>query len=115
MKKFIISSLHFVYADSYTEGEGEEFGDYTESATIKAENVLEAIKIYIEDILNYTFDIKNANIEDGKLYYSTLVDRDYQERTENELKEWKEGRKKLYSNNYIIQAQEVKDIYIKIN
>ena len=119
MNNYIIDTEHTVYVDSYENGEEEQVNFYIQKAEIKAENAKEAIKLYFEKELCFSFDIKDAYItheeeEEGSeapkntLHYSILVDIDNMEATKEELEAWKKNEIKLYSNNIYLTIHELK-------
>lgn len=116
MKTFKITSLHSIYVDDYEQGEGENVNNYNLSSEIKAENLKDALKKYVNNILCYSFNLKHASIEEDQkcVYYSTLVDNDNLEikSFDIEYQKWKEGSKKLYANTYSLHAQELKDVFL---
>lgn len=115
MRNFQIVSNHTIYVDSFNEGEQEQVNYYELSANIKAETPQKAIEQYFGKNLYYHFNIKDSSIDDEKenvLYYSTLVDGDNSEAFENCIELWKEGQKKLFSNQIRIEIQELKPVKI---
>lgn len=120
MKNYIIDSEHTVYLDSYENGEMEQVNFYTQKDTIKANSPREAIKLYFEKSLYYSFDIKLACIEHEEtnktsintLHYYVLVDGNNIEASESEINQWKEDKKLLYSNNIYLTIFETVPVLI---
>ena len=111
--KYYIQSTHSIYEDDYNEGEGENVNYYTLKGIVIAENAKEAIKKYFEDTLYYNFSFENAMIDEEKtniLFYSNLVDEDNSEASEAEKEAWKQGNKKLYSDNSRIEINILSEI-----
>lgn len=110
MKTFKIISNHDVFIDSYEEGETEQVNSYTLSAEVEAENIKSAIKQYFDKNLYYSFDFKNAEVDEENkttLYYSNLVDVENVEASESEVEQWKQNELTLYSNQITIEVFEV--------
>lgn len=110
MRNFQIVSDHTIYIDSFNEGEQEQVNYYELNANITAENPQKAIEQYFGRNLYYHFNIKSASKDDEKenvLYYSVLVDEDNTEAFENDIELWKEGQKKLFSNQIRIEILEL--------
>lgn len=106
MNKYYITSEHDVYLDSYKDGELTNVNYYTMNSFIIAESVQKAIEKYFETILYYSFDIKLSDSEYDKLFYSVLVDAENTEATKNDIKIWRMGKRKLYSNNITLKISE---------
>ncbi|WP_439132417.1 hypothetical protein [Polaribacter sp.] len=117
MKTYKITSLHHVYIDNFNEGETENVNNYDISQEIKAENLKEAIKKYVDEVLCYSFKFKYANIDEDQkcIHYSNLVDNDNIEILPNEqkYKDWQKNKLELYANNYTIYAEELKEVFLK--
>ena len=104
--KYYIASTHCIYEDDYNEGEEENVNYYTLKAIVIAENAKQAISKYFENTLSYSFSFENAMIDEEKtniLFYSNLVDEDNAEANKAEIEAWKQGNKKLYSDNARIE------------
>jgi hypothetical protein len=115
MKKYIISTIHRVFVDSYNEGEQEYANGYDIKSNVNAENVREAIEKYFESTLYYKFNFKDAYIDDenkNTLHYSVLVDDENNEASEEEIALWREEKKRLYSNNIILTVSELIEVEI---
>ena len=120
MKKYYIESTHEIYVDDYNYGEGKHCNSYTQSAYIGAESPKEAIEKYFEKELYLSFDIKHACIDheeginesENTLHYSNLVDDDNNEASEVDIKEWKKGKLKLYSNNTFLTINQLTEVKI---
>jgi hypothetical protein len=125
MKTYIINSEHLIFLDSYENGETEQLNFYTQKDTVKANTPREAIQLYFEKTLCYSFNFENAYIyipqeEEKKeieykgntLLYSILVDADNCEASESEINQWKEDKKLLYSNNIYLTIFEAVPVLI---
>jgi hypothetical protein len=100
MKRYYIESAHDVYKDAYNEGETENVNYYNQSRIIEAKSPIQAIKQYFDKELCYSFSIDNLDTDDdGTMYYYVLVDVDNCEATTEEVIQWKQNKKTLYSNN----------------
>lgn len=116
MKKFIITTHHEIYKDSYQEGETDYINGYSLKDTIiKAETTKEAIQKYFESELYYKFNFDYAHIDHEELddapkntlTYSVLVDSDNNEADEAEKELWKKGKLELYSDNIFLTIHEM--------
>jgi hypothetical protein len=116
MKKFIISSTHEIFKDSYTDGQTEYVNGYSlKSKIINSETTREAIQKYFEDELYYKFNFDYAYIDHKEdidaskntLHYSVLVDNDNNEASETEIELWKKGKLELYANNIFLTINEL--------
>lgn len=116
MKKFIISSEHNVYVDTYKEGEMELVSGYSINNTIiEAENAREAIQKYFENTLHFSFNFDFACIDNEEqinetkntLNYSNLVDSENREASEKEIELWKKNELRLYSCNTFLTINEI--------
>ena len=116
MKKFIISSTHVVYKDSYTDGETDYINGYSlKSKIINSENPKEAIQKYFEEQLYYKFNFDYAQIDHKELddaskntlQYSVLVDNESSEASEEEIELWKQGELQLYANHILLAIHEL--------
>ena len=116
MKKFIISSTHEIFKDSYTDGQTEYVNGYSlKSKIINSETTREAIQKYFEDELYYKFNFDYAyidheeNIDASKntLHYSVLVDNENSEASKEEIELWKKDKLELYANNIFLTIHEL--------
>lgn len=110
MKLYRIESSHNVYVDDYKQGELSNINNYDLDGMIKAENPQQAIEKYFENVIGFDFDIKHANIEDGILYYSNLVDGSNHEASKSQKESWKDGRCILYSNHTSLVIYELNKV-----
>ncbi len=115
MKRYRIESVHEVYEDHYDEGEGEYVNCYMLDAVINAENEKEAIEEYFKDHLYYSYDLSDADINKPYLSYCVMVDAENSEVGPDQLivKQWKEGKSKLYINRIDITLSEVTQINLE--
>jgi hypothetical protein len=122
MKTYIINTSHTVYLDSYLNGETEGVNFYTQKDIIKANSPREAIQLYFEKTLYYSFNFENAFISHEELksekdnintlHYSILVNAENCEASESEINQWKEDKKLLYSNNIYLTIFEAVPVLI---
>jgi hypothetical protein len=122
MKTYIINTSHTVYLDSYLNGETEQVNFYIIKDTIKANSPREAIQLYFEKNLYYSFNFENSFVSHeecesekdniNNLHYSVLVDADNLEASESEISQWKEDKKLLYSNNIYLTIFEAVPVLI---
>lgn len=112
MQKFNITTNHHVVIDSFTEGEGDSVNYFDVRGTITAKNLKEAIKEYFETILHYSFNPEHAQLVDGALHYSNLVDEENSEvkQGSEDFEQWKKGNKVLYTDRTIITAEKVEPL-----
>lgn len=109
MKNYLIECEHNIYVDSYEQGEGENVNNFDTKGEYKAENPTEAIEKHLSS-LGYSFEkdyMQPDEEQDGKAWYSVLCDVENSEATQNEVKQWKKGKKILYSNNMILSVYEL--------
>lgn len=99
MNKYRITSVHSIYEDSYTEGEGKIVNEWYNNATISADTVQGAIRKYYDSELNMDYVPEYTEVEENRLFDSRLVDENNCKPTESELLEWKNGNLALYSEN----------------
>jgi hypothetical protein len=110
MKTFKIESSHSVYIDDYEQGEGAQVNSYEMDGIIKAENPVQAIEKYMEDVVGYDFDIKHSLIEDNTVFYSSLVDGENIQASESQKERWEQGKCILYTNQFSIVIYELNRI-----
>ena len=110
MKTFKMQSAHDIYIDDYEQGELDRVNGYTVTNEVEANDVWEAIEKYFETTLYYDFKKDNASKSDeveNELHYSVLVDVENLEANEGQIEKWKQGKKKLYSNNITITVYKI--------
>ena len=100
MKKYKLVSIHHVYEDDYTEGEGAMVNNFVLSEEIEAKSPKDALMKYFdflgcevtdEDVKSMAKDTD----EDGVYHWSKQVDKDKCFVTTNEGDKWKNGEIKL--------------------
>lgn len=109
MKNYFIECEHNIYVDSYEQGEGENVNNFDTKGEYKAENPTEAIEKHLSS-LGYSFEkdyMQKDDESENVCYYSVLCDVENSEATQNEVKQWKKGKKILYSNNMILSVYEL--------
>lgn len=111
MKKYFIHSQHDVFVDSYKDGELENVNHYSVDSFVNSENHKKEIEFYFSNVLFYDFKFELSDFEDGVLFYSVLVDSENIQATEKDIKVWRMGKKKLYSNNISLKICECIDIF----
>lgn len=113
LNSYYITSIHDIYIDNYTEGEGDRVNSYDLNAIVKAENVKKAIAKYFEKELYLSFDEKylDDSLDEGNFFYSNLVDSENLEATKEEIELWKKNEKILYSNTSSLKIYQL----VKIN
>jgi len=110
MKRYYIESLHEICEDDYQEGQGENVNNFELNSIIKAETPKEAIKNYFDKVLFYNYNeeyLDTENEEEGVYNYSTLVDKENAEASEEEKDLWRNGDYILYSNNISLSISEL--------
>jgi hypothetical protein len=117
MEKYKLVSIHHVYKDDYTEGEGEMVNNFVLSEEIEAENPKDALMKYFdflgcevtdEDIESMAKDTD----EDGIYHWSKQVDKDNCFVTPDEVEQWKRGKLTLYSDNFSVFIYELTRVSI---
>ena len=104
-----VTSTHDVYIDSFEDGEEEQVNYYELSSEIKAKDWKDAIKKYFSDYLYFEICLERGYIDEetNTFQYSNLVDADNIEASEDEVKQWKENKLTLYSNNTVITVEQI--------
>lgn len=114
MKHYLITSSHTVHETSYTEGELDFANSYQLNAQISAENAKGALMEYIKKHLYLNIAFEQIDIDEHcGINTSALVDVENMEASESEIKEWKEGKIKLWDNyiNFtIFELAEIKEL-----
>ncbi len=111
MKKYKLKSIHHVYEDDYTEGEGEMVNNFVLSEEIEAKTPKDALMKYFDFLGCKVTDedvesmAKNTD-EDGVYHWSKQVDNDNCFVTPNEVEQWKRGKLTLYSDNFSVVIYE---------
>lgn len=98
--RFLIESVHEVYEDSFTEGEGALFSSYIEKQTVYAASIDMALVAYYRDTLHYALRVNSLNYEDDYFIDSTLVDEDLCELSDAEITKWRNGELNAYSDSF---------------
>lgn len=115
LNTYKVTSRHDVYIDNFVNGEESYVNSYKLSSEVDAINWKDAIKKYFEDYLFYTIDLARGYIDDDNntFHYSNLVNVDNIEASESELKQWKENKLTLYSNNTTITVNQLINVNLK--
>jgi hypothetical protein len=109
MKNYYIKCAVHVSVDDFTDGQGECVNYWELNAHIKAYNPLDAVKQFYAKELYWSFEEKNAHIEQelngvNVLLYSNYVDNDNIEiaADSKEMAEFAQGKRSLFvANSYI--------------
>lgn len=107
MQTYKITNQAIISKQSWENGETEQVNAWDLSATIEADNPLEAIKKFFADHLYYSFDKEAAFFcEDNganSLQYSNLVDENNEEIVEGsqKMQDFKNGKEFYTANNFI--------------
>lgn len=123
--KFLISSYHTVYEDSFTEGEGIRVADWElggERAII-AECPIDAIAEYYRNTLCYApFDPSRVEIDEHRVYDGRIVKNVNRYHGDHcfepvsldseDYTQFKEGKKVLYSEQITVYVKEL--IYVDL-
>jgi hypothetical protein len=108
MKNYLITSFHAVHETSYTEGELGFVNSYVEKAQITTENAKDALIEYIKKQLYLNIPFESIEVcEYCGINTSVLVDFENIQANEEEIKQWKEGKEKLYDNSINFKIQEL--------
>lgn len=110
MKKYLITSNHVVHIDDYEQGELDMVNSYSISEIIEAKSVMEAVDHYIQNVLFYELRTGLPNFESDFIRETRLVDVNNEIPTKSEIEAWKMGLKTLYSNDYLIKVERVKQV-----
>jgi len=113
-KQYLVKMIFDVYEDDYNEGEGKKVNEWNDKFYIKALYPGEAIKEAFNKVC-FSFEMKHAQIDEvnkNVLHYSNLVDNENIEADEQEIKDWKEGKIKLYSANSMVEVLEITEAII---
>lgn len=117
MRNFYITSFHDIYEDDFNEGEGKHVNTFDLKGNIKAENPIEAVKTYIQEVAGYDVsDDATIDVHDERpnvAFWGATVDNDNVQASESEIERWKEGKMKLYSDHMEITVQELIECNIK--
>jgi hypothetical protein len=112
MKNFKVTIITDVFVDSFEDGELNQVNSFMNSYVIQEETPLKAIQEVFTNKMFYSFDEKHAYIDEENektLFYSHLVDDDYNEvlHSEEKHKRWKKGKEKLFSANHEVRVREL--------
>src|SRR5690625_1351572 len=113
MKNYTVKSFHEVFVDDYNEGYSESINSYFLQDEVKAGNAQEAVTTYLNDNLGYNLGFEDCEVcpdENGLVMTSCLVDKDNLQPSDHDLKMWKMGKVKLYSDNILIYVYEQKEV-----
>ena len=110
MNRYRINSVHTVYEDSYTEGEGAFVNEWDQNRTISAENVQDAIKEYYKKELCMEYKPENTEADENRLYDSRMLDKDSYTPSEAQIAEWKEGDLTLYVENITLYINKLEPV-----
>lgn len=115
LNTYKVTSRHDVYIDNFVNGEESYVNSYKLSSEVDAINWKDAIKKYFEDYLFYTIDLARGYIDNDNntFHYSNLVNADNIEADENELKQWRENKLTLYSNNTVVTVVQLINVNLK--
>lgn len=115
-KTFFIKSFNSVFIDNYEEGEGDMVNEYNIKGEISAESAESALMLFVENNLNFNYDKENLQVDDvcGAVY-TTLVDNENYEASEEEIKEWRNGKIELYAHYSHIKIFELVKVDILTN
>lgn len=120
MNTYKITNEAAIYQNSWENGEGQQVNAWNISATIQANNALDAIKEFFVKHLYFSFDKEDAFFcEENStncLQYSNLVDEDNNEILPNSAKyeDFKNG-KNFYTANSFIRIFELSEVDLSNN
>lgn len=101
-----------VYIDDYEQGELDRVNYYENEEEVTTENPIKAIEKALNN-LGFSFKVEYSETDEDNntLYYSNLVDNDSFEITEKDslYKEWKEGKRVLYTANHAIKVYQLNE------
>lgn len=121
--KFKVSSIHTVYEDSFTEGEGKLVAEWSlYDNLIKADCPLDAIAEYYESTLFYKpFDPSRVEFDENRMYDGRIVkstshrgvgDFEPVSLDSDDYTQFKEGKRVLYSEQIAVYVNEL--IYVDL-
>jgi hypothetical protein len=110
--KYLVKSIHDIFEDSYTNGEGKQVNSYQMEDQIWAISPAQAIEKYSSKILGFDLDFENmeTNSCDGSFWASFLVDKENFQASIEDVEKWKKGEILLYSNNIDFNIYELNQI-----
>lgn len=116
--RYLINASTEVYLDDYNLGELDFVNSFEfDSASYRADDysVINAIQDYFENNLYYELVFEYKSIYDDGMYMSVsvLVDKDNIEADNNDIEEWKNGQKTLYSSNITLSVELCIDVNLK--
>jgi len=115
-KTFRFLCYHDVLENSFENGEGEHVNSYISEDIVKAETWQDALNLFFDTSLSFTFDINQININEDKnsLSYSTMVDSYGGEANEMERNMWEKEEKDLFVNHMEIFISEIVPLQLEL-
>ena len=113
MNKYYISSIHDNYEESFSSSDGEFCNSWEQKRIVKANNLQEALKIYFDSELYYSFNINDLDIQKDNIFTSLLVDIDNCEASDYEIEQWKKDELTLYHQHICISVEIMQEINIE--
>ena len=104
---YLIKTYFDVYEDDYNEGEGKYVNQWDYESEHDA--IESALQQHFEQ-LGLSYDVNFLLEDDDDRYYSWTVDEECFEATQNEVEQWKQGRKQLYSMHANIKIYKLEEI-----
>jgi len=109
-KKYYISAQHDVYLDDYERGELENVNAFQIDHFSEEEKAFDAVRDYMENVVcvdEYTYKEYEGDNREGndkfEIVANVLVDENNCPATKGDIKEWKEGKRKLYTVHIYIE------------
>jgi hypothetical protein len=110
MNRYRINSVHSVYEDSYTEGEGRFVNEWDQKSTVSAESVQDAIKEYYKKELYMEYKPEDTETDENRLYDSRMVDENNYTPSESQIESWKKGELTLYAENITLYIYKLEPV-----
>lgn len=111
MKNYLIYSDHTVHKYDYEFGERDFVNEYELKEFIKAENQKEAIFKFINNVLCYSFDVDELELNEyGNFSFDILVDAENYQASIEDVEEWKKGECTLYNDYVSLKIYELNQI-----
>jgi len=104
---YLIKTYFDAFEDDYNEGEGKHVNSWDYQSEHDA--IESALQQHFEQV-GLSYDVNFICEDDGSRYYSWTVDADSIEATQNEVEQWKQGRKQLYSLHANIKIYKLEEI-----
>lgn len=111
MKNFLIHSDHTIHKTDYDRGELDFINEYQLKQFINAENPKEAVFKFINNVLCYSFDIDELELDEFQNFsFDILVDQENYQASIEDVELWKKDECTLYNDYIILKIYELTEI-----